>query len=148
MLNKEKITEDLKQAMLSRDELKTSVLRMLKAEIMKVETDGSGREINEELIIDLVKRLVKQRKDSSEQFKNGGRVELAAKEEAEIKILETYMPAQMNEDEVRIVVKETMVEMGVSDKSGMGKIMGSLMGKLKGKADGTLVKQVLESELK
>jgi hypothetical protein len=75
-------------------------------------------------------------------------VELAAKEEAEIKILETYMPAQMNEEEVRKVVKETMVEMGVSDKSGMGKIMGSLMGKLKGKADGTLVKQVLESELK
>ncbi len=148
MLNKEKITEDLKQAMLSRDELKTSVLRMLKAEIMKVETDGSGREINEELIIDLAKRLVKQRKDSAEQFKNGGRAELAEKEEAEIKILETYMPAQMNEDEVRIVVKETMVEMGVSDKSGMGKIMGSLMGKLKGKADGTLVKQVLESELK
>lgn len=148
MLNKEKITEDLKQAMLSRDELKTSVLRMLKAEIMKVETDGSGREINEELIVELTKRLVKQRKDSAEQFKNGGRQELAEREEAEIKILEAYMPAQMSEEEVRKVVKETMAEMGVSDKSGMGKVMGSLMGKLKGKADGGLVKQVLESELK
>ena len=148
MLNKDKIVEDLKQAMLSRDELKTSVLRMLKAEIMKVETDGSGREINEALIVELAMRLVKQRKDSAEQFRNGARPELAEKEEAEIKILETYMPAQMNEEEVRKVVKETMAEMGVSDKSGMGKIMGSLMGKLKGKADGTLVKQVLESELK
>jgi hypothetical protein len=72
MLNKEKITEDLKQAMLSRDELKTSVLRMLKAEIMKVETDGSGREINEELIIDLVKRLVKQRKSNSLKWRTRG----------------------------------------------------------------------------
>lgn len=147
MLNKEKISEELKNAMLSRDELKTSVMRMLKAEVLKVETDGSHREVNEELISDLIRKLVKQRKDSSEQFIKGGRPELAAKEDAEINILESYLPEQMSEEEVRNIVKQTMQELSVSDKSGMGKLMGVLMGILKGKADGSLVKKVLESEL-
>lgn len=148
MLNKESINQDLKNAMLAKDELKTSVIRMLKAELMKIETDGSGREINEEIIQDSAKRLIKQRKDSAEQFRNGNRPELAEKEENEIKILLTYLPEQMGEEELAKIIKATMEETGIKDKSGMGKLMGALMGKVKGKADGAMIKSIVEKELK
>lgn len=133
--------------MLAKDELKTSVIRMLKAELMKIETDGSGREINGEIIQDCAKRLIKQRKDSAEQFRNGNRPELAEKEENEIKILLTYLPEQMSEEELTKIIKVTMEETGIKDKSGMGKLMGALMGKVKGKADGSLIKSIVEKEL-
>lgn len=147
MLNEQRLIDDLKVSMLARDELKTSTLRMLKAEIMKIKTDGTGREITEEIVIDSVKKLIKQRRDSSEQFKAGNRPELAEKEDAEIKILEVYLPEQLSEDEIKGIVKSAMLKMGVTDKSGMGKLMGSLMNELKGKADGGLVKRIVESEL-
>ncbi len=147
MLTKEKIVDDLKQSMLAKDELKTSVIRMLKAELMKVETDGSGREINEEIILDSIRRMLKQRKDSHSQFIAGNRPELAAKEELEMTILQAYLPAQMSEAEVETVVKETMLEMSVTDKSGMGKLMGAVMNKLKGKTDGSVVKKMVEKQL-
>lgn len=148
MLNKDSINQDLKNAMLAKDELKTSVIRMLKAELMKIETDGSGREINEGIIQDSAKRLIKQRKDSAEQFKKGGRPELAEKEENEVKILMTYLPEQMSEEELTKIIKDTMLETGISEKSGMGKLMGALMGKVKGKADGSMIKAIVERELK
>ena len=147
MLTKEKIVEDLKQSMLAKDELKTSVIRMLKAELMKIETDGSGREINDEIIQDSIRRMLKQRKDSHSQFIAGNRPELAAKEELEMAILQAYLPEQMSEEEVEKVVKETMLEMSVTDKSGMGKLMGAVMNKLKGKTDGSVVKKMVEKQL-
>lgn len=147
MLNEQRLIDDLKASMLARDELKTSTLRMLKAEIMKIKTDGTGREITEEIVIDAVKKLIKQRKDSSEQFKAGNRPELAAKEDAEIKILKVYLPEQLSEDEIIGIVKSAMLKMGVTDKGGMGKLMGSLMNELKGKADGGLVKKIVEAQL-
>lgn len=147
MLSKEKIVDDLKQSMLAKDELKTSVIRMLKAELMKIETDGSGREINDEIIQDSIRRMLKQRKDSHAQFIAGNRPELAAKEESEMSILQAYLPEQMSEDEVEKVVKETMLELSVTDKSGMGKLMGAVMNKLKGKTDGTVVKKMVEKQL-
>lgn len=147
MLTKEKIVDDLKQSMLAKDELKTSVIRMLKAELMKIETDGSGREINDEIIQDSIRRMLKQRKDSHSQFIAGNRPELAAKEELEMAILQAYLPEQMSEAEVEAVVKETMLEMSVTDKSGMGKLMGAVMNKLKGKTDGSVVKKMVEKQL-
>lgn len=147
MFDKQKINEDLKAAMLSHDTLKTSVLRMLKAEILKIETDGSHREIDEGIILECIKRMLKQRKDSAEQFRSGNRFELAEKEEGEMKILEAYMPEQMSQKQMEDIVRETMKELGVTDKSGMGKLMGVLMSKLKGKADGSLVKQAVEKVL-
>ena len=147
MLTKEKIVDDLKQSMLAKDELKTSVIRMHKAELMKIETDGSGREINDEIIQDSIRRMLKQRKDSHSQFIAGNRPELAAKEELEMAILQAYLPEQMSEAEVEAVVKETMLEMSVTDKSGMGKLMGAVMNKLKGKTDGSVVKKMVEKQL-
>ncbi|OGJ42771.1 hypothetical protein A2974_00600 [Candidatus Peregrinibacteria bacterium RIFCSPLOWO2_01_FULL_48_20] len=142
------LLEDLKQAMLAKDELKTSVLRMLKAEIMKIQTDGSGTEITEAVIQSVIQKMIKQRKDSFEQFKAGGRAELAEKEEKEIAILQAYLPEQMSEDAIRAEVRASKEALGVTDKSGVGKLMGVLMGKLKGKADGGAIKRIVEEELK
>ncbi len=141
------LNENLKQAMLAKEELKVSVLRMLKAEVMKVQTDGTGTEITEELIQNLVQRMIKQRKDSIEQFEAGGRPELAVKEKEEVALLQVYLPEQMSEEAIRVEVHAAKEALGVTDKSGLGKLMGSLMGKLKGKADGALIKRIVEEEL-
>jgi uncharacterized protein YqeY len=141
------LQENLKQAMLAKEELKVSVLRMLKAEIMKIQTDGSGTEITPELIQNTIQKLVKQRKDAFEQFTSGGRPELAEKEQQEIALLMVYLPEQMSEEAVRAEVRATKEALGVTDKSGVGKLMGALMGKLKGKADGGLIKKMVEEEL-
>lgn len=146
-MNQETLLNELKQAMLAKDELKTSVLRMLKAEVLKIQTDGTGTEITEELIQGLIQKMMKQRKDSVEQFTTGGRPELAEKEEKEITLLMAYMPAQMSEEEVRSEVQATKAALGITDKSGVGKLMGALMGKLKGKADGALIKKMVEEVL-
>ncbi len=146
-MNNQTLVDELKQAMLAKDELKTSVLRMLKAEVMKVQTDGSGTEITEELIQTLIGKMIKQRKDSFEQFTTGGRPELAEKEAKEITLLQTYLPEQMSEEAVRAEVRATKEALGITDKSGLGKLMGALMGKLKGKADGGMIKKIVEEEL-
>ena len=141
------LNETLKTAMLAKEELKVSVLRMLKAEIMKIQTDGSNTEITEEVILSTIQKLVKQRKDAAEQFTTGGRPELAEKEEAEIALLQVYLPEQMSEEAVRAEVRATKTALGITDKSGLGKLMGALMGKLKGKADGAMIKRIVEEEL-
>lgn len=146
-MNQETLLSELKAAMIARDELKTSVLRMLKAEVLKIQTDGTGTEITEELIQNLIQKMVKQRKDSVDQFTQGGRPELAEKEEKEIALLMAYMPVQMSEEEVRAEVQATKAALGITDKSGLGKLMGALMGKLKGKADGAMIKRLVEQAL-
>ncbi len=146
-MNHAELLENLKQAMLAKEELKVSVLRMLKAEVMKVQTDGTGTEITEELIQTLIQRMIKQRRDAAEQFRQGNRLELAEKEDQEIALLQAYMPEQMSEEAIRIEVRATKTALGVTDKSGVGKLMGALMGKLKGKADGALIKKIVEEEL-
>jgi hypothetical protein len=146
-MNQQHLLDELKASMIAKDELKTSVLRMLKAEVLKIQTDGTGTEITEELIQNLIQKMVKQRKDSVEQFTQGGRPELAEKEEKEIALLMAYMPAQMSEDEVRAEVQATKAALGITDKSGLGKLMGALMGKLKGRADGGMIKKMVEEAL-
>ncbi|MFC1599567.1 GatB/YqeY domain-containing protein [Patescibacteria group bacterium] len=140
---KEQIQNDLTKAMKAKDEAQTSTLRMLKAEIMKYEVSGADKEATDEVVTSLIQKQVKQRKDSEEQFRNGDRVEMADKEAAEAKILESYLPEQMGEDEVREIVKEGIASSGAESKADMGKVMGAIMPKLKGKADGKLVNQIV-----
>lgn len=146
-MNLDQLQENLKQAMLAKEELKVSVLRMLKAEVMKVQTDGSGTEITEDVIQNLIQKMIKQRKEAAEQYRGGGRPELAEKEEKEIALLQVYLPEQMNEEDIRAEVRVTKEELGITNKSELGKLMGSLMGKLKGKADGGVIKRIVEEEL-
>jgi len=138
------LQENLKQAMLAREELKVSVLRMLKAEIMKIQTDGTGTEITELVIQNTLQKMVKQRKDSIEQFTTGGRMDLAEKEEQELVLLMAYLPEQLSEDEIRAEVRASKEALGVTDKSGFGKLMGAVSGKLKGKAEGAVIKRIVE----
>ena len=149
MTLKEKVQADLVAAMKSGDETKKSALRMLKAAIMKWEVNGSEKkEAGDDDVLQMIGKEVKQRKDSIESFKAGGNNEMAAKEEAEMKILMEYMPAQMSEDEVKAEVEKILSEAGITSKTEMGKAMGLVMGKLKGKADGGLINKAVGAILK
>jgi uncharacterized protein YqeY len=138
------------EAMKAKDTVKVTTLRGVMAAFTN-ELVAKGQkpqeEIKDEDAIVVIKRLVKQRKDSIEQFEKGGRPELAAAERAELAILETYLPATMPKDEIKKIALELKATLGVSGKAEMGKFMGALMKELKGKADGTDVKAVVEEIL-
>ena len=102
-------------------------------------------ELTDEDAVAVIKRAVKQRKDSIEQFTKGNRLDLVASEEAELKILETFLPQSMSKEEIKKIALAKKTELGVNDKAGMGKFMGALMKEFKGKADGNDVKEVVES---
>ena len=143
---KENIQADLKDAMKSGDNEKRDVLRMLDSMVKNVEIEKNKREdgLNDEEILEVVGRAVKQRKDSVAQYTDGGRKDLADKEKSEIEILNKYLPEQMSEDELMVIVKETIEKVGAKDKSELGKVMGVIMGKVKGKADGNMVRKAVE----
>ena len=147
MTLKEKIVADLTASMKARDELKTSTLRMVKADYMKYEVSGKDKVATDEVIIDLMKRGIKQRRDSAEGFTKGGNAAMAQKELDEIKIIEAYLPAQMGEEEIRKIVAETIKQMNAT-VTDFGKVMGMVVGKTKGKADGAMVSKVVKELLK
>ncbi len=149
-MTKQQLQENLKQAMLARDELKTSVLRMLISAITyyEIQRGGAGYEATDEDVLSVVQKEVKQRKDSIEQFKNAGRQELTDKEIKELEILQKYLPVQMNEEEIKILVKEAISQTGAKSMTDMGKVMAVLMPKVKGKADGSLVSKIVLEQLK
>lgn len=147
MTLKEQINGEILTAMKAREVLKLDTLRMLKADVIKYEVSGADKVATDEVVIDLVKKGIKQRKEASTAFDKGGKADLAQKELDEIKILETYMPEQMNEDQVKVVVQEVLDQTGASGPTDFGKVMGATMGKLKGQADGALVGKVVKELL-
>lgn len=146
---KQQIQDELKQSMLARDEVKTSVLRMLKSAInyYEINKGGAGYEASDEDVMNVINTQVKQRRDSIEQFTNAGRTELAEKEKKELALLQIYLPEQLSEDEVRKLVVEAVLQTGASSPQEMGKVMSALMPKVKGKADGTLVSRLVKEQL-
>lgn len=141
---KEKIQEDLTNAIKAQESTKVSTLRMLKAEIMKFEVSGgTKKEATDEDVLTILQKQVKQRKDAAQQYKDGGRNELAEKEEAEAEILQTYLPERMSEEQIKSIVQEAINQVGATSKADMGKVMGAAMPKLKGRADGKLVNQIV-----
>jgi uncharacterized protein len=147
---KEKIIGDLKDAMKAGDTAKRDTLRLIDNAIKNTEIEKKKREtgLSEEEILEVLGRAVKQRQDSIKQFSDGGRPELAAKEQAELDIIMPYLPAQLSEDEIRVIVKTIIAETGAAGMSDIGKVMGQAMGKMKGKADGNVVKKIVGEELK
>src|SRR3989344_1204355 len=111
---RQKIQEELKQAMLSRDALKTSVLRMLKSAITyyEIQKGGAGYEATDEDVLTVISKEAKQRRDSIEEFKKANRPELVEKETKELEMLQVYLPQQMGENKIREIVQETIREMG------------------------------------
>lgn len=147
MTLKEKIVSDMTTAMKSREELRLSTLRMLKAEIMKYEVSGKDKAATDEVVVDLIKRGIKQRREAVEGFEKGGNAAAAQKERDEIVILEAYLPAQMSEDQVRETVKSVIAQLQPAGPQDFGKVMGAVMGKLKGQADGTMVNKAVKELL-
>lgn len=142
-----KIKGQIKEAMMAKDTVKLTVMRGLVSAFTN-ELVTKGRmpqdELTDEETLAVIKRAVKQRRDSIDQFIAGGRPELAADEEAEVAYLEVYLPALMSEDEVKKVVLAKQVELAITDKKDSGKLMAEVMKDLKGKADGAVVKSAVD----
>ena len=138
----QEITRDLTQAMKERSEPKLSTLRMLKAELQKLQADkGKSAEITDDEVYTVIKRLIKQRKDAAEQYRAGGAEDRAESELAEMKVLEAYLPKQLSDEEIDEIISESAKEIGVTSVKDMGKLMKSVMSKAKGLADGSRVKE-------
>ena len=143
---KEQIDQNLKEALRSRDAVAADTLRMLKARI-KNEEIAKGKEFGDEDIVSVIGSEVKRRKDSVVAYTEGGRPELAQKEQAEIDLLQKYLPEQLSEAEVSAIIDETLAGQSVA-AADFGKAMGLLMPKLKGKADGSVISKILKEKLK
>ena len=146
MIHKE-IKEKVKEAMLAKDQTRLLVLRNMLSSFTN-ELVTKKRKPNEELgdddVIVVIRRLTKQRKDSIEQFTKGGRMDLVENEQAELKILETFLPQMMSKEEIKKIVEAKKSELGITDKTKSGMLMSGVMKELKGKADGSDVKAVVE----
>lgn len=147
---KKQLLADLTAAMKAKEADKLTVLRSLKTEIQKVEIaqrKGNDVELTDEEVLGVLTKAAKQRKDSIEQFEAASRNDLADKEKFELGIIESYLPKQMSESEIRSLVEEIISKTGASSPSDMGKVMGTLMPKVKGKADGSIVNRIVRELL-
>lgn len=146
----QEIKEKVKTAMKEKKEVELSVYRGLVSAFTN-ELVATGKtpqdELPDEEALNVIRRAVKQRKDSIDQFTKGGRPELAEGEKAELNVLEAFLPAQMPREEVKKVAEAKIAEMGITDKSKAGQLMGAIMKDLKGKADGDVVKSVVDEIL-
>ena len=140
---KERLTEDFKTAMKSKDEIAKNTINLARAAIKQVEVD-TRKDLTDEEIIPIIAKQVKMRKDALADFEKGGRTDLIDAYNKEIEVLEVYLPAQLPEDEIKKVVTETAAELGIEGgKQNMGKLMGPVMAKVKGQADGGAVKKIV-----
>ena len=142
-----KITTDIKEAMKAREKEKLAALRAIKSALMLEATkDGSG-EVSEEAGMKILQKLHKQRKDAAALYKEQGREDLLHDEVFQADIIEAYLPAQMSEEEIAVVLKEIITQTGASSPADMGKVMGAAMGRLSGKADGKLISKLVKENL-
>ena len=142
----ERLQEDLKRAMKSGDKLTVSVLRMLLS-TLKYSAIDEKRDLSEEEVAALIQKSIRSRKESIEAFRGGGRMELAEKEEAELKILELYLPAQMEGPELEQAVDRLLAELNITQKKDMGRAMKEFMSRYRGKVDGKAANAIIASRL-
>ena len=142
------INDDMKKAMLSRDSEKLEGLRAIKAALLLEKTrEGSSGEIPESVELSLLQKLVKQRKESASIYLSGNREDLAKKELAEAAIIEQYLPQQLSDEELTVIIREIITRTGASSIKDMGKIMGLASKELAGKADGKKVSEIVKKLL-
>jgi len=143
----EQVEKDLVAAMKAREELRLSVLRMAKTALKNKQIE-LGKPLSDDQAFAVLRSLVKQRRDSVEQFRKGGREDLATKEEAEIEFLQAYLPAEASEEEIDAAVAAAIAETGAAGPQDLGKVMKAVMSKLAGKnADGRRVNQMVRAKL-
>jgi uncharacterized protein len=144
---KERIDEELKNAMRSKEELTTSVLRMLKSAVKYKEVEPGAKPLEDAGVLAVISTLIKQRRDSVEQFRSGSRPDLADKEEREIAILQRYLPQQLTAAELQALVKGAVAEAGAKGPKDMGAVMKALMPKVQGRAEGKAVSEAVKAAL-
>lgn len=139
---RDQLREDVKTAMRAKDALRRDTIRLLQAAIKNADIEQRG-EVDDAVVLTIIQKQLRQRQDSIEQFDAGGREDLAARERAEIGVLEAYLPAQMDRDAIMAAAQAVVARTGASGPGDKGKVMGPLMGQLRGKADGRLVNEVV-----
>lgn len=147
---KARINDEMKEAMKAKDERRLLTLRNIRAEILKKETDGTKSEATDEQVLAIINSLVKQRRDSIDQFTSAGREDLAAKEREELTVLQTFLPAALSDEELAAHVDAVVTQTGAAGPKEMGKVMGPLMKRLKetGKSvDGQKVNALVKARL-
>jgi uncharacterized protein len=145
----QRIDSDLKDAMRAKDAVRLGVLRLLKSALKygAIEKSGADSELNDADAAQVIRKQAKQRQDSIESFEKGGRPELAEKEKVELAILNSYLPKQMDPEELAKIVHETIAEVGATSKAQMGVVMKALQEKVAGRADGKTLSQEVQKQL-
>ena len=144
---RDKIAADVKAAMIAKESAKLGALRMLQSAIKNREIDMRPDPITPEEVMNVVKKLVKQRKESIEQFQAAGRTDLVDQETAELKVLEVYLPAQMGREQIEALVTEVIAALGAKSVKDMGPVMKEVIAKSGGAADNKVVSEVIKSKL-
>ena len=142
---KNKLNEDLKNAMKNKDTLRMNVIRFIKKYIQELETSyGHNGEATDAEVLKIISKLVKQGKDAAEQYKTAGRMDLYETEMSQVVILESYLPKQMSDEEISVEIDKVMIETGSSN---MGVLMKELNARLTGRADGKTISRILKTKL-
>lgn len=142
-----KITEQMKEAMKSKNQIALESLRAMKSEILLVKTSGGNGEMNESQEIAMLQKLIKQRKEAAEQFTNNGRTELAEKELAQAEIIQGFLPQQLTQEELEFELKAIIEEVGATSAKEIGKVMGTASARLAGKAEGKMIAETVKKLL-
>lgn len=143
---KDQLTSDMKEAMKAKQAERLSTIRQLRSAIKNKEID-LGKELDDDAVISVIGTLVKQRREAAQMYRENDRLELAEKEEAELVVLQGYLPAQLGEAELREIVTAVIVETGAASMKDMGQVMPQVMARTKGAADGKLVNQLVREQL-
>ena len=145
----DEINEQMKQAMKDKNQIALDALRGIKSALKykQVEAGGPSTELNDATVLQVIQKEVKKRKDSIEQFKQGNRADLVAAEEAQLAVIEKFVPNELTDAELEEVVKSVIAELGASTKKEMGNVMKNLIPKVAGRADGKRVSQLVNSLL-
>ncbi len=146
MTLKERLSQDLKEAMKSKDETRVRTIRLLIAEIKNFEVEKMGQ-ANDEEVLQVMSKEVKKRLESIEMYKQASREDLAAEEENELKVIKSYMPEQMSEDQIRELAKQVIEQHNLSSPKDMGTAMKLIMPQVKGRADGKMVNKIVQELL-
>jgi uncharacterized protein YqeY len=144
---RERVLADMKEAMKAKEQLKLDTIRFLQSAIKNKEIELRPNPISNDEVLGVVKKLVKQRKESIEQFQNAGRTDLADKEAAELKFLELYLPAQMDRPQIEALVVGVIAELKATGIKDMGPVMKAVQAKAAGSADGKLLSEVVKAKL-
>ncbi len=143
----EKILNDYKEAMKSRDALKSSVLSFLRADMLNQATAKKKNKLDDPETIVVIKKQIKQRQDSIEQFTKGNRLEMAEREKKELEILKAYLPPELSAEQIKLLIEEAIISTGSSGVKDMGRLMKELTVKISGGADGKLVSDLVRQRL-